>query len=168
LALFSRKLSQKSRNEPENELDLIVKQQGIISCALFDAEGRIAFSRTGVGADDRELKACHEHIRQICELSNLWLGPDQGFENIDLHSTTGEFIIWDFGHFLFAVVGKDIKDIAYLRLRVNILKNSIASSDKLKKYKAAVKAQPAGSRLPQDKQPLVAILQKGTVANEQS
>ena len=168
MALFSRKLSEKSRNEPENELKLIVKQEGIIGCALFDAEGRVVFSKAGAGAGEREFEACHEHIRQICDLSNLWLGPDQGFENIDLHSTTGEFIIWDFGHFLFAVVGKDIKDIAYLRLRVNILKNSIASSDRLKKYKAAVKAQPASSRLPQDKQPLVAILQKGTVEDEQS
>ena len=100
MALFFRRLSEKYRNEPDDELDLIVKQEGVISCALFDAEGRIVFSRTGAGEGESEFRACHEHIRQICDLSDLWLGPDQSFENIDLHSTTGEIIIWDFGHFL--------------------------------------------------------------------
>ena len=163
MTAFFKRLSNKDRERLARDFQQIAEHDDVVDCALLDREGRIVHSLPTPEGVGREFDSGCDQIRRICDVADLYLDPESAFENVHLYCATGEIIIWDFGQLFFVVIGKNIMNIAYLRMRANILKNDVALCNRTQKY----------SDGPEDKQlhpdgeaaPLYAILTKEEAEN---
>ncbi len=169
LGLFRNVSLNKKENGPVEELQPIVAEEGVVVCALFDREGRLICRAQNAPDNENEIQSHLEHLKELCNIVNLYLGPEEHCENVHLHYTEGEIVLWDFGPFLFVVTGKDIRDTAGLRLRANVLKHSLTRHKSLSKH-FRDKSPPSETTAPaqENTQPLYAILEKGGTPDEQS